>query len=317
MKPSHLPTLLTSVALLSLIVFSGCVGGGGGGGVAGGGGAQDPGQDPGAGGPGFNPGVIDAARYVTGKGAVAIRQGPHQIVGLPGVNVTVTSGGRTINQAVTDHEGVFYVRLLRGQHNAVRPEKAGYDMEPQARLVNPNADIIVSPEFIAKPRPMAIPGGGPQQVDDPTEVGNPQPAALQGRVIVNLTVDPSSGALDALLNVQVLIRDAATNRIIDRHLTNNSNGFTYIGNTGKEIIIEPVASGGVRWYPSSRRLRISQGRQEVTFQWRADRAPAARPTPRPFLTPSARPTPRPTLAPIARPSATPASSRPVWFRPTQ
>lgn len=44
---------------------------------------------------------------------------------------------------------------------------------------------------------MAIPGGGPQQVDDPAEVGNPQPGALQGRVIVNLTVDPSSGALDA------------------------------------------------------------------------------------------------------------------------
>ena len=97
-------------------------------------------------------------------------------------------------------------------------------MEPQARLVNSNTDIILRPEFIAKARPMAIPGGGPQQVDDPTEVGNPQPGDLQGRVIVNLTVDPSSGALDALLNVQVLIRDAATNRVIDRHLTNNSKG---------------------------------------------------------------------------------------------
>lgn len=153
MKPSH---LLTSLGLLSLIVFSGCVGGGGG--VAGGGGAQDPGPDPGAGGPGINPGVIDAARYVTGKGAVAIRQGPHQIVGLPGVNVTVTSGGRTVSQAVTDHEGVFYVRLLRGQHNAVRPEKAGYEMEPQARLVNSNTDIILRPEFIAKARPWPSPG---------------------------------------------------------------------------------------------------------------------------------------------------------------
>lgn len=298
MNIPRLSSVLTTATLLSLIVFSGCVGGGG----------QDPVQDPVAGGSVFNPDVLDGALHVDAKGRVVTRRGES----VPGVTITVRADGRPVSEDVSDQNGVYHVRLRRSRENAVRADRAGFDFEPGTIQVTPSRSEVLR-DIVALPRPIAIPGAGQQQVDDPVGVGN-RPEAIQGHVEVRLMVDPTAGALDALLNVQVVIRDAATNRVIETHRTNNSNSFTYIGSVGKEIIIEPVARDGVRWYPSSRRLRISGGRQEVTFQWRADRAPAARPAPRPFLTPAPRPTPRPALA---RPSATPAPSRPIWFRPTQ
>lgn len=172
MKLSAPLQLLSKVALVSLLVFAGCVGGGGGG-VVGGGGAQDPGQDPGAGGSGFNPAVIDAARHVGLKGAVVtLRSSGPEYDPLPGVTVTVTSGGETISQTMTGPDGIYRGRLLRGRDNVIRPSKPGYRFEREEVSLNPDRPRIV--EFIAKSL-LAAPGGGPQQVDDPIEVGNQQP----------------------------------------------------------------------------------------------------------------------------------------------
>src|SRR5690606_16326478 len=128
-----------------------CVGGGGGGGVAGGGGAQDPGQDPGAGGPGFNPGMIDAARYVELKGSTATlgSRNPLRYDPLPGSTITVTSGGQIISQAVTGQDGIYYARLLRGQDNSIRASRPGYKFERDVYHRTPNGPEIL--EFLAKP----------------------------------------------------------------------------------------------------------------------------------------------------------------------
>jgi hypothetical protein len=308
-----LPLLRLPLVVLLIALLAGCAGGGGGGQPQ-----QPPQQaDPGGAGPGAAPDFVELKGATMTLGSSPNLRNPDlRYDPLPGSTITVISGGQIISQAVTGRDGIYVARLARGQRNSIRASKLGFEFERDVYHRTPNGPEIL--EFLAKPLPLAPPSAGQQQVDDPVGVGG-QPAARQGRVIVNLTVDPTTGAPDTGLNGQVLIRDAVTNRIIDRHLLNDSNGFTYIGNTGKEIIIEPVVRNGLRWYPSSHRLRISQGRQEITFQWRADQPPAARPALPPFLTPSARPSPtaapRVPASPMARATPTPRVPLPQAIRP--
>jgi hypothetical protein len=120
--------------------------------------------------------VIDAARHVGLEGlVVALRgSGPDgDDYPLPGVTVTVTSGGETISQTMTGPDGIYRGRLLRGRDNVIRPSKPGYRFEHEEVSLNPDRPRIV--DFIAKSL-LAAPGGGPQQVDDPIEVGNQPPA---------------------------------------------------------------------------------------------------------------------------------------------
>ncbi|MEX1119825.1 MAG: hypothetical protein WEB60_13645 [Terrimicrobiaceae bacterium] len=253
----------------------------------------------------MNPNTVDTVLYVNAKGRVVTNQG----ASLPGVSVSVVSGGTTISEDVTDNQGVYNVRLRRNQDNAVRASRSAFNFEPQAILVTPRQSEVLR-EIVGSPRLFDIPGAGQQQVDDPVGVGA-RPAAIEGRVAVRLMMHPDAGALDSLMNNQgVLIRDAVTNRVIDTRTLDGFNDFTYIGPVGKEIVIEPVVRGSTRWYPSSRRLRISRAQQNVTFQWRVDQAPPARPILRPVARPSVTPdpTPRPVLRPV--PIATP-TPRPI------
>lgn len=174
MKTSHCSCLLVASTLLALMLFSGC--GGGGGGQPGGG--RDPGvgqpgggQDPGGGQPGggqdpggidWDPTVVDEVLNVNAKGRVVTNRGQS----LPGVSVSVTSGGRMISEDVTDDQGVYHVRLRRSQHNAVRASRIGFDFEPRAILVNPRQPEVLR-DIKGTPRPVAIPGARPIQVDDP------------------------------------------------------------------------------------------------------------------------------------------------------
>ncbi len=322
MKTSLLSVSLLSVAIASGFYLTGCAGGGGQGGggrfPAPGGAGQNPdpaGQDPGQ---GWNPANSDAITYVESKGRVVVVQSNGDTTPLAGATINVVSDGANIDRAVSDQRGIYRLRLKRFRQNAITASKPGYQFDQATAFLTPNRPEVV-PDFKARIIKLQIPGQ-PNQVADPLG-GENRPAALSGVVVGRLSVDPTAGALDALLDVNVLIRDASSNRVIQSIRTNNQNTFSYEGPVGKDIVIEPSSRGNLRWYPSSRRIRIGRQRQEVSFQWRADvrnPSPPNLQTPRPVRNPS--PTfpqaPRPVqqASPSASPTARPAINRPVWLQ---
>lgn len=287
MKKSFLPVCVLVVSLSAGLFLAGCSSGGGG--FPGGGQGRDPDPDPDPDpvvadpGPGWGGVDPSAVLNVDSKGLVMLMQPNGASTPLPGVRINVESGGVNIDSAVTDQRGIYRLRLKRSRQNIITASKPGYSFSPETAFVTP-----VRPEALpvveARIRGMQIPGAG-NQVADPVNNWNQAPA-LRGMVVGRLSVEPTAGALDALLDVNVFIRDAASNRIIRTIRTNRQNTFSYEGQVGQEIIIEPEGRGRFRWYPSSRRIRIGRQQQEVSFQWRADTIqppPSATPTPRPGL----------------------------------
>ena len=149
-------------------------------------------------------------------------------------------------------------------------------------------------------------------------------------VTTTLRVDPTSGALDAVLHGQrIIIRNAADNRIIERIAVDRQNRAVFQAVLGQEIIVEPAARRGTRWYPSSRRLRVDNRTPELVFEWRADareqgppvlvvppgqRQPAQPRAPRfPIPSPQTTPIPRIPLPQAARPPVVipPAQANPM------
>jgi len=300
MKKSFLPVCVLAVSVSAGLFLAGCSsGGGGGGGGRFPGGGQDPDPDPDPApdpvaadpGPGWGGADPSAVLYVDSKGLVMLMQPNGASTPLAGVRINVESDGVNIDSTVTDQRGIYRLRLKRARQNIITASKPGYSLSPETTFVTPFRQEAL-PTVEARIRGIQIPGAG-NQVADPANNWNQAPA-LRGMVVGRLSVEPTAGALDALLDVNVFIRDAASNRIIRTIRTNRQNTFTYEGQVGQEIIIEPQGRGRLRWYPSSRRIRIGRQQQEVSFQWRADTVQSS---------PSATPTPRPGLM------------RPGWFQP--
>jgi len=294
MKNLSPTSCLLSMSIVAGFYLTGCAGGGSpaGGGRFPGGGGQDPdpaAQDPGQGWGAASPSDV---QYVESKGLVLLRQPNGASTPLAGVKIDVVSDGVNIDRTETDQRGIYRLRLKRSRENAITASKPGYNLNPETTLVTPVRQESL-PVIEAQIRGMQIPGANNISVPDPSSSWN-RPAGLRGVVVGRISVDPTAGALDALLDINVLIRDASTNRVIQTVRTNNQNTFSYEGQVGQEIIIEPTAHGNVRWYPSSRRIRIARQQQDVSFQWRADVRQSS---------PSARPTPRP------------INRRPAWFQP--
>ncbi len=286
MKKPSLPSFLICISILTAFYLTGCAGGGApvGGGRFPGGGAQDPdpaAQDPGQGWGAASPSDVE---YVETKGLVLLRQPNGASTPLAGVRINVVTDGVNIDSTVTDQRGMYRLRLKKSRQNAITASKPGYNLNPETTFVTPVRPEVL-PVIDARVRGIQIPGAGNNQVSDPSGDWN-RPAGLRGVVVGRISVDPTAGALDALLDVNILIRDASSNRVIQTVRTNNQNVFSYEGQVGKEIIIEPTGQGNVRWYPSSRRIRIARQQQEVSFQWRADvrnSSPSAPQNPRPAI----------------------------------
>ncbi len=308
MKTSLLFVSLLSVAIASGFYLTGCAGGGGQGGggrfPAPGGAGQNPdpaGQDPGQ---GWNPANSDAITYVESKGRVVLVQPNGATTPLSGATINVVSEGANIDSAVSDQRGIYRLRLKRFHENAITASKPGYQFDQATAFLTPSRPEAV-PDFRARMIRLQIPGQ-PNQVADPLG-GSNSSVALRGVVVVQLGVDPTAGALDSLMDINVLIRDASSNRVIQSVRTNRRNTFSYEGQVGKDIIIEPTVQGDVRWYPSSRRIRIARQPQEVSFQWRNDVrqvSPSTPQAPRPAINPS----------PSASPTPRPIFQRPAWLQ---
>ncbi|MEX1118703.1 MAG: hypothetical protein WEB60_07900 [Terrimicrobiaceae bacterium] len=293
MKKFLVPLCVLSVSISAGLFLTGCSSGGGGGGgrfpfPGGVGQDPDPNADPDPAvavpGQGWGAAAPGAAQYVESKGLVMLMQPNGGSTPLPGVRINVESDGVNIDSTVSDQRGIYRLRLKRARQNAITASKPGYSLSPETAFVTPFQQEAL-PVIEARIRGMQIPGAINNPVRDPVGGWN-QSSGLRGVVVGQISVDPTAGALDALLDVNVLIRDASSNRVIQTVRTNNQNRFSYEGQVGQEIIIEPTTRGNVRWYPSSRRIRVARQQQEVSFQWRADvrhSSPSAPQNPRPVF----------------------------------
>ena len=286
MKTLTLASLLTGA--FALLTFTGCSGGGGGGG----GGQQNPGNQPG--GVGINPAAANAVLEVRCKGQILLRDGNGRLAPLAGAGVIVTSEGVDIDSTIADRNGAYWVNLRRGQHNAVRAKRIGYEFEPAVLFVNPQGPEAL-PSIIG-----VAPGGN-------------NPAAASGRVTMRFSGHAVTRSF--LDQARIEIRNAATNRVVQNILVSGRDSVSITEPVGTELILTPSHPENRPWTPASARVRVTPDEQILFFRWPEPvlRAASPSPTPRPVLVPVPRPTPRPTFrVPATRPTATPVP-RPIRY----
>lgn len=190
---------------------------------------------------------------------------------LENIQVVVMSQGRVAARTRTRHHGLYSVNLLRGQLNNISAQKRGYEFD--SVNFTPQGPVAASPginlpgQRITDVLPV-IQGEG---INIPAAPNPPEIPLVRLPVAMQLRVDPTSGALDAILHGQrINIRNAANNRIIESITVDGQNRAVFQAVLGQEIIVEPAARRGTRWYPTSRRLRVDNRTPELVFEWRAD-----------------------------------------------
>ena len=297
---------LNSLALLALTSLLAACAGGGGAGRQPGAPAPDPAAPPA---PAAAPDEITEAR-----GQVRLRNAPVPDEGLRNVEVVVMSGGRVTARSRTDSAfGYYRVNLVRGQLNNITARKPGYDFE--SLNITPQGPLAASPNIIIPDRQITdvlpvLYGDAINIAEAPGR--NPEVALVRIPVTAILRVDPTSGALDAVLHGQrINIRNAANNRIIERITVDGQNRAVFQAVAGQEIIVEPAARRGTRWHPTSQRLRVDGRTPELVFEWRRDAREQGPPV---LVVPPAQPQPAQPRAPrfpVPSPQTTPVPRIPL------
>lgn len=236
---------------------------------------------------------------------------------LTGTEVTVQPSGQRYVVRASPTGGLYHVDLVRGERNTITARKAGVRFP--VMHFTPRGPFAVSPGIGAAhlgevSDELPVLEGELLEISAPAEQGVNIPL-VRVPVATRLQVDPTTGALDAVLHGQrIIIRNAANNRILERLTVDNQNRAVYEATLGQEIIVEPAARRGVRWYPSSRRMRVDGRPPELVFEWRADAREEGPPRlnfPGGWPQPAATPTPIPRIPPPPGPRSTPVPRIPL------
>ncbi|MEX1044884.1 MAG: hypothetical protein WEC73_02040 [Chthoniobacterales bacterium] len=313
-----LPPLRLPLVILLISLLAGCAGGGGGQ-------PQQPPQqaDPAAAADPAAP-PIAADTITKAWGLITLSNPPAdraaREAALDGVEVIVVSGGRTVARARTGGNGVYRVNLVRGQPNLITANKRFYRFA--ALNFSPSGPLAVSPGVNGPNNPpvsdvLPVIQGEAVNISNIPDRGR-EVALVRTPVAMQLQVDPTAGALDAVLHRQrINIRNAANNRIIESVTVDGQNRAVYQATLGQEIIVEPAARRGVRWYPTSQRVRVDGRTPNLVFEWRGDAREQGPPVivAPPWQRPTPTPAPRVPISPVVRATPIPRIPLPQAARP--